>query len=184
MFLLRELICTLFILIETLNCISEQSTLLSWLNPRGGAESTQIELLSQAMNSVVIRDDPDRWIWPLDVTSCFSVASMRRYIKDQLCVHRGSPTWWLRLVPIKVNVFALRLALNKLPTKPNMSLRGMELSSISCPICNSYVESTEHLFFSCHVVRDITRKNLLGGGYRLHSSHLIKSGYCGWAHWR
>ncbi|GKE23088.1 RNA-directed DNA polymerase, eukaryota [Tanacetum coccineum] len=96
------------------------------IGSKRGAENTQMEYLSQALNSVKLRDEPDRWIWELDVTGCFSVAS--------------------------------RLALNKLPTKLNMSLRGMELSSISCPICNSNVESTEHLFFSCHVAWDITRK--------------------------
>ncbi|GJV32300.1 RNA-directed DNA polymerase, eukaryota [Tanacetum coccineum] len=90
-------------------------------DPRGGAENTQMEYLSQALNSVKLRDEPDRWIWELDVTGCFSVASVRRYIEDQMCVRRGSPTRWLRLVPIKVNVFAWRLALNKLPTKLNMS---------------------------------------------------------------
>ncbi|GJV58857.1 hypothetical protein Tco_1464957 [Tanacetum coccineum] len=80
-----------------------------------------------------------------------------------MCVRRGNPTRWLRLVTIKVNVFAWKLALKKLPTKLNMSLRGMKLLSISYSIINSYVGSMKHLFFllSC------------GAGYNKEDSHNV-----------
>ncbi|GJR99791.1 RNA-directed DNA polymerase, eukaryota, reverse transcriptase zinc-binding domain protein [Tanacetum coccineum] len=46
-------------------------------------------------------------------------------------------TRWLRVVPIKVNVHAWRVCLDKLPTRANLSLRGMDIPSIACPLCNS-----------------------------------------------
>ncbi|PWA67103.1 RNA-directed DNA polymerase, eukaryota [Artemisia annua] len=86
--LLKDEFSRLFAL-ESNKQISVQEKLVNGLlsslrrNPRGGAESTQMEHLAQAMNSVVLRDEPDCWIWPLDATGCFSAASTRRYIEDQ-----------------------------------------------------------------------------------------------------
>nr|GEY69012.1 60S ribosomal protein L34 [Tanacetum cinerariifolium] len=36
--------------------------------------------------------------------------------------------------PVKVNILAWRIRLNKLPTRHNMSLRGLDIPSISCPM--------------------------------------------------
>nr|GEX05916.1 RNA-directed DNA polymerase, eukaryota [Tanacetum cinerariifolium] len=56
------------------------------------------------------------------------------------------PTRWLRVIPIKVNVHAWRVCLDKLPTRANLSLRGLDIPSIACPLCNSTVESPSHIF--------------------------------------
>nr|GEU35318.1 RNA-directed DNA polymerase, eukaryota [Tanacetum cinerariifolium] len=69
-------------------------------------------------------------------------------------------TRWVKVVPIKIIVFAWRARLDKLPTRLNLSLRGVEISSIMCPLCNSSVESASHLFFTCHVARLIWKKVL------------------------
>ena len=34
----------------------------------------------------------------------------------------------------------------------------MDIESIFCPICDNAVESTRHIFFNCHVAREIFRK--------------------------
>ncbi|GJY42014.1 RNA-directed DNA polymerase, eukaryota [Tanacetum coccineum] len=70
------------------------------------------------------------------------------------------PTRWLRVVPIKVNVHAWRVCLDKLPTRANLSLRGMDISSIACPLCNSAVESTSHIFFA-PLARQVWRNFLI-----------------------
>nr|GEZ98066.1 RNA-directed DNA polymerase, eukaryota [Tanacetum cinerariifolium] len=51
------------------------------------------------------------------------------------------PTRWLRVVPIKVNVHAWRVCLDKLTTRANLALRGMDISSIACPFWKA--KSTE-----------------------------------------
>nr|GEW67145.1 RNA-directed DNA polymerase, eukaryota [Tanacetum cinerariifolium] len=65
------------------------------------------------------------------------------------------PTRWLRVVHIKVNVHAWMACLDKLPTRANLSLRGMDISSIACPLCNSAVESSSHIFFACPLARQV-----------------------------
>ncbi|GJU71192.1 RNA-directed DNA polymerase, eukaryota, reverse transcriptase zinc-binding domain protein [Tanacetum coccineum] len=39
--------------------------------------------------------------------------------------------------------------IDHIPTRLNLSLRGMDIPSILCPLCNSAAESTSHIFFSC-----------------------------------
>ncbi|GKB94008.1 RNA-directed DNA polymerase, eukaryota [Tanacetum coccineum] len=102
----------------------------------------------------------DRWIWSLEASGDFSVTTARHLIDDHLLPKGDVPTRWVKVVPIKINVFAWRVRLDKLPTRLNLSLRGIEISSIMCPLCNSSVESASHLFFSCHVSRLIWKKIL------------------------
>jgi hypothetical protein len=45
-----------------------------------------------------------------------------------------------------------RLAKNILPTRDNLSKKGILLENI-CPLCQSGVESTEHLFMQCQLAR-------------------------------
>nr|GEY14219.1 RNA-directed DNA polymerase, eukaryota [Tanacetum cinerariifolium] len=88
---------------------------------------------------------------------CFKA---RRLIDEYLLPKGDVQTRWVKVVPIKINVFAWRVCLDKLPTHLNLSLRGVEISSIMCPLCNSSVESASHIFFTCHVARLIWKKVL------------------------
>ncbi|GJY16790.1 protein PAF1 [Tanacetum coccineum] len=106
--------------------------------PRGGAESSQMEDLHQITHFVELTTKPDCWVWSLNPSGLFSVASARKFIDEQLSICGGAPTRWIKFVPIKVNILAWRLALDKLPTRLTMSLRGLELSSIHCPDMTSY----------------------------------------------
>ncbi|GKB01746.1 RNA-directed DNA polymerase, eukaryota, reverse transcriptase zinc-binding domain protein [Tanacetum coccineum] len=45
-----------------------------------------------------------------------------------------------------------------LPARLNLSKRGVDLQSILCPMCNKEVESTNHIFFACSMVRELYRK--------------------------
>nr|GEY59961.1 reverse transcriptase domain, reverse transcriptase zinc-binding domain protein [Tanacetum cinerariifolium] len=62
----------------------------------------------------------------------FLVLSARIHADEGLCIMEGPHTRWSKLVPIKVNILAWRIQLNKLPTRHNMSLRGLDIPSISC----------------------------------------------------
>ncbi|GJT35573.1 RNA-directed DNA polymerase, eukaryota, reverse transcriptase zinc-binding domain protein [Tanacetum coccineum] len=42
-----------------------------------------------------------------------------------------------------------------LPHRLNLSLRGLDIDSIMCPMCNNHVESNAHVFFSCNIARDV-----------------------------
>ncbi|GJZ82902.1 RNA-directed DNA polymerase, eukaryota [Tanacetum coccineum] len=103
--------------------------------PRGGLEEEQYGNLLDIVQSVILSDSKDRWVWSLDSTGEFSVKSARLYIDDYLLPSVGAPTRWVKEVPIKINILAWKVSLDKLPNRLNLSLRGIEISSISCPIC-------------------------------------------------
>nr|GEU56830.1 hypothetical protein [Tanacetum cinerariifolium] len=116
---------------------------------KGGTESMQLEDLSNKLCSLELVDEQDSWSWNLNGKGVFTVSSARRFIDDGICVIDGSPTKWLNLIPIKVNILAWLVAMNKLLTGFNMSLRGMEVSTMECPVCRVGNETLDHLFFSC-----------------------------------
>ncbi|GJY13020.1 RNA-directed DNA polymerase, eukaryota, partial [Tanacetum coccineum] len=62
---------------------------------------------------------------------------------------------WDKNIPRKVVIFILRLILDRLPHKLNLSSRGIDIQAISCPSCNGNVESSIHIFFECTIAMDI-----------------------------
>nr|GEU96743.1 RNA-directed DNA polymerase, eukaryota, reverse transcriptase zinc-binding domain protein [Tanacetum cinerariifolium] len=115
---------------------------------------------SYRISGVILSNMQDRWIWSFEASGDFLVTSVCRLIDDYLLPKGDVQTRWGKVVPIKVNVFTWRVRLDKLPTRLNLSLRGVEISSITCPLCNSSVESASHLSFRCHVARIIWKKVL------------------------
>ncbi|GJU31963.1 RNA-directed DNA polymerase, eukaryota [Tanacetum coccineum] len=88
----------------------------------------------------------------------FSVASVRKIIDDKSLSDVESKTRWIKYVPIKVNVHAWKVKTDSLPTRFNVSRRGIDIDSIMCAICDNGVETSRHLFFYCCMVRQIVRK--------------------------
>nr|GEX66863.1 RNA-directed DNA polymerase, eukaryota, reverse transcriptase zinc-binding domain protein [Tanacetum cinerariifolium] len=85
----------------------------------------------------------------------FSVASVRNLVDDRTLAEVGAKTRWITYVPIKVNILAWRIKLNNLPSRLNLSRRGLDLYTIFCPSCNSVVQSNNHIFFGFPMVKDL-----------------------------
>ncbi|GJS96704.1 RNA-directed DNA polymerase, eukaryota [Tanacetum coccineum] len=66
-------------------------------------------------------------------------------------------TRWVKYVPIKINVFAWRVWLDRLPTRLNLIQRNVSVSSLLCPICSSSSEDISHLLFKCSLAADVFR---------------------------
>nr|GEX07254.1 RNA-directed DNA polymerase, eukaryota [Tanacetum cinerariifolium] len=90
-----------------------------------------------------------------DGDGVFSVASVRNLIDDKTLAEVGAKTRWIKYVPIKVNILAWRIKLNNLPSRLNLSRRGLDLDTILCPSCNLAVESSNHIIFGCPMVKDL-----------------------------
>nr|GEU32234.1 RNA-directed DNA polymerase, eukaryota [Tanacetum cinerariifolium] len=88
----------------------------------------------------------------------FSTTSVRKMIDVFMLPEVSSKTRWIKAVPIKVNVHAWKVKLDGLPTRLNISRRGIDIESILCPMCGKAVESTSHIFFTCQMSKEILRK--------------------------
>ncbi|GJY27579.1 RNA-directed DNA polymerase, eukaryota [Tanacetum coccineum] len=105
----------------------------------------------------------DRWCWSLEGSQEFLVKSSRILIDNTILPKAevynldGLEFRSQSKVMFRLDGFCL----DKLPTRANLSLRGMDISSIACPLCNSVVESTSHIFFACPLARQVWRKILI-----------------------
>ncbi|GKD12039.1 RNA-directed DNA polymerase, eukaryota, reverse transcriptase zinc-binding domain protein [Tanacetum coccineum] len=97
-------------------------------------------------------------VWNLESPGDFSVSSIRKVIDEKRFPKVCSKTRWVKYVSIKVNVLAWKIKIDALPTRFNISRRGIDIHSILCPVCDGGVESSEHLFFRCHLSKQIARK--------------------------
>ncbi|GJY17101.1 RNA-directed DNA polymerase, eukaryota [Tanacetum coccineum] len=127
-------------------------------NPRGGVEQDQFNELSALVHDVSLIPRSDTWKWDLESSGDFSVASVKKIIDDKSLSDVDSKTRWIKYVPIKVNVHAWKVKTYSLPTRFNVSRRGIDIDSIMCVICDNEVETSRHLFFYCCMVRQIVRK--------------------------
>nr|GEV27083.1 1-aminocyclopropane-1-carboxylate synthase-like [Tanacetum cinerariifolium] len=94
-----------------------------------GAEQAQLDILSDMVREVGLVHMSDRYIWSLEGSRDFSLASIRKKVK-----------------------------MDALPVRFNISRRGIDIGSIVCPVCESGVETASHLFFNCSLLRQIARK--------------------------
>ena len=141
------------------NKLNEHSLVSSFRRaPRGDLEEEQLRKLEDSLSQILLPQANDRWIWNLESSGEFSVKSARIFIDNALLPKLDTPTRWIKVVPIKINIFAWRVCLDKLPTRLNLSLRGVDIPSILCPICSTAVESSSHLLFSCHLARQLLFK--------------------------
>ncbi|GKF27007.1 reverse transcriptase domain-containing protein, partial [Tanacetum coccineum] len=83
----------------------------------------------------------------------FSVKSNCNLIDDSILPKFDVPTRWVKLAPIKVNILAWKIRLDRLPTRMNLFARGLEFPSILCPLCNKVDESSSYIFFSCSLAQ-------------------------------
>ncbi|GJR44940.1 RNA-directed DNA polymerase, eukaryota, reverse transcriptase zinc-binding domain protein [Tanacetum coccineum] len=125
---------------------------------RGGAEQAQLDALATLVSQVNLVNKADRWVWTLEGSGEFSVASTRKVIDENRLKSDLSKTIWVKYVPIKINVLAWKIKMDVLPTRLNISRRGIDIHSISCPICDNGIEASDHLFFRCQIATQLTRK--------------------------
>ncbi|GKA84529.1 RNA-directed DNA polymerase, eukaryota [Tanacetum coccineum] len=88
--------------------ISEATLIASFRRaPRGGVEEDQFIQLVELVDSVILSNSNDRWVWLLDPSGEYSVSSARTYIDDLLLPTVGSPTRWAKLVNL-ARIFSSR----------------------------------------------------------------------------
>nr|GEX28870.1 RNA-directed DNA polymerase, eukaryota, reverse transcriptase zinc-binding domain protein [Tanacetum cinerariifolium] len=134
---------------------------------RGGVESQQHDHLS------------DRWFWDLNGDGVFRVKDVRILLDDAFLSKMEVPTRWIKSIPIKVNVFAWKLFLDRLPTRSNLARRNVSIPSLACPLCDHALEDSSHLFFGCFMAKYVQK--LICGWWNLDFQYF--DSYDGWLSW-
>ncbi|XP_071709408.1 uncharacterized protein [Rutidosis leptorrhynchoides] len=109
--------------------------------------------LNNLLSSINLSDNPDTWKWNLDNSGLFTTKSLSS-ILDNLKLETHTPTFKTprnKLIPQKINIFIWRVILGRIPTRVELDKRNIDLDTILCPLCNSHVESMEHILFQCTV---------------------------------
>ncbi|GJU14917.1 RNA-directed DNA polymerase, eukaryota [Tanacetum coccineum] len=88
----------------------------------------------------------------------FSVKFVRQLIDDSILPKVEVATRWVKVKLIKINVFVWRVRMDKLPARLNLSLKGINISTIVCLLWHASVESGSHIFFSCPMACHLWRK--------------------------
>ncbi|GKD88323.1 RNA-directed DNA polymerase, eukaryota, partial [Tanacetum coccineum] len=79
-------------------------------------------------------------------------------IDDLVLPSHSEPTRWVKLIPIKINVFMWRARRGCLPTRYNLVQKGVILESTSCPVCFSDEEDVHHLLFRCSLSQEVLHR--------------------------
>lgn len=106
------------------------------------------------LSNLVLSPSCDIWECIIDDTRSFSVKGLRTYITNTTTALDQNHPRWNKLVPIKVNIAFWRIAKGRLPTKFNLDLRGIDLHSVRCPLCDD-VETEDHLFIHCRIAKQV-----------------------------
>ncbi|GJW37117.1 RNA-directed DNA polymerase, eukaryota [Tanacetum coccineum] len=113
---------------------------------RGGIETAQLDLLEKSIEGTILSTLDDRWIWDLNGEGVFQVKDVRTLLDDYFLPKDSTATRWVNYVPNKINVFAWKVFLDRLPSRLNLLNRGV-----------SAQEDSSHLFFSRCLARDVAR---------------------------
>ncbi|GJS95132.1 putative RNA-directed DNA polymerase, eukaryota, reverse transcriptase zinc-binding domain protein [Tanacetum coccineum] len=125
---------------------------------RGGIEQNQLNTLLILIANIGLQNGQDKARWALDDQGIFSVAATRLHIDEMRLVGQDLVTRWCAFVPRKVNIFVWRVMLDRLPTRYNLSRRGLEIEAIFCPCCGSGMETISHVLFTCYLAKEVWSK--------------------------
>ncbi|GJS72001.1 reverse transcriptase domain, reverse transcriptase zinc-binding domain protein [Tanacetum coccineum] len=103
------------------------------------------------INNFVPHNSPDTWTCSLDTSNLYKVSSLRRLIDHQTLESQVQEVRWNKTLPIKVNIHTWGLFLDRLPTRYNLDIRGIDLDSTRCPICDNGIDTANHVFVDCSV---------------------------------
>ncbi|GJZ12470.1 RNA-directed DNA polymerase, eukaryota [Tanacetum coccineum] len=124
---------------------------------RGGIEAQQLAHLQNLVGTSILSNSDDRWVCNLNGDGSFQVKNIRCLLDEYFLPNDPVATRWVKFIPIKINVFAWRVYLDRLPTRLNLNRRNIQVLDQSCPVCKDAAEEVSHLFFSCPLAVDVHR---------------------------
>nr|GEV12590.1 RNA-directed DNA polymerase, eukaryota [Tanacetum cinerariifolium] len=124
---------------------------------RGGVEAHQLDLLQNLIRPTILTNLEDKWVWNLNGKGVFRVKDDRNLLDESFLPKDSTATRWVKSIPIKIDVFAWKVYLDRLLTRLNLIRRGVHVPSLSCPVCNAAYEDMSHLLLSCDLANDVVQ---------------------------
>ncbi|XP_071728405.1 uncharacterized protein [Rutidosis leptorrhynchoides] len=99
----------------------------------------------------------EEWSWSWSKDWSFSVKKLTDLLIRANLPNTSSCIKTLRnfLVPLKVELFIWRTRHKRLPTRVKLDKRGMDLSTVRCPVCDNGLESVDHSIILCSFAFDV-----------------------------
>ncbi|GJU86215.1 hypothetical protein Tco_1293761 [Tanacetum coccineum] len=88
---------------------------------RGGIEAQQLAHLQNLVGTSILSNSDDRWVCNLNGDGSFQVKNIRCLLDEYFLPNDPVATRWVKFIPIKINVFAWRVYLDRLPTRLNLN---------------------------------------------------------------
>nr|GEV37761.1 RNA-directed DNA polymerase, eukaryota [Tanacetum cinerariifolium] len=114
---------------------------------RGGIEAQQLAQLQDLVGTSILSTSADQWVCNLSGDGTFHVKNIRCLLDEFFLPDDSIATRWVKFIPIKINVFAWRVCLDRLPTRMNLCRRNIQVPDL--PVCKNVDEEVSHLLFSC-----------------------------------
>ncbi|XP_071687722.1 uncharacterized protein [Rutidosis leptorrhynchoides] len=111
-----------------------------------------LEELNAMVSSFSLSENADSRLWSMSKEGIYRVKDGRRIIDDHCLPSIDHQTRWVSTLPRKVDIFVWRVDLDKLPSRLNLSKKGLEIPRINCSTCGFCVESTNHALFECQLL--------------------------------
>nr|GEX49847.1 RNA-directed DNA polymerase, eukaryota [Tanacetum cinerariifolium] len=148
-----------------------------WRHVRDGAERQQWSELCEILEPVILSSSKDRWTCDLNGDGEFRVKQVRSLLDNIFLPSSNVPTRRVKFIPIKINIFAWRARLDRLPTRSNLMRRGVVIDSDLCPMCGTVTEDIFYVLFRCDLAALIS-KDLPLVGVRLPSLDIVRRLEC------
>lgn len=122
-------------------------------NPRGHLAIDLVDMIRLVGNLVLTPNSRDRWFWVLDPSGKFSVKALACLVESKsIGVGETNQNFiWNPWVPRKVNISIWRASMNRVPSRANLLISGVEIASARCVLCDleNEVEAVEHCLLLC-----------------------------------
>ena len=107
--------------------------------------------------SISVSPSPDKLIWILNPKGQFTVKSAYQANMETSSSTNGGEIWknlWKLKLYKRLKMLLWRIGLVALPTKKMLALKMGNMDTL-CQLCGKAEESDVHLFFECHVSKEI-----------------------------
>ncbi|XP_071715277.1 uncharacterized protein [Rutidosis leptorrhynchoides] len=125
--------------------------------PRGRSAAEVLKLEDYLRNFVYSIGESDRWEWVMHNRRFFTTQAFTEILNKHMLNHMAERTATLcnSYLPLKVGIFIWRTKMRRLPVRVDLDKRGIDLDYVRCPVCNTDLESGDHVMLSCQFAKEL-----------------------------